>query len=125
MELGDTFELRNDKIDPHLWIVLSEPQQDAENVVIVNITTLLEWKDQSCILGPTDHPWIRHDSCVSYQDAKCVAESLLDSLVTSGQLLPQGPLSDDALRKVIEGAEATDAMPNKCRKVLADQGLIN
>src|SRR5262245_31893923 len=92
VEIGNTFVLVNEKIDSHLWIVISEPQQDAANVVIVNLTTWVDWKDQSCILVVGDHPWITHDSCVSYQDAKCVAEQVLDGLVVSGRLIPDAEL---------------------------------
>lgn len=124
MEIGDTFLLRDPRIDEHLWIVISEPQQDSERVVIVSLTSHREDKDQSCVLDVGDHPWIRHKTCVSYRDTKCVAESQLDSLVQRSLLEPREAATDDLLAKLFDGAEQTDEMPNKCRKVLVDQGYI-
>jgi hypothetical protein len=113
VEIGDTFVLVNQKIDPHLWIVISLPQNNAEEIVIVNLTTHGVWKDQSCILDAGQHPWIRHKSCVSYRDAKCVPELQLDSLLASGVLVRDAPVTDDILRLLLMGAVLTNDLPNK------------
>lgn len=124
MDIGDAFLLTDARIEEHLWIVISLPGEDPENVIIVSLTTLTDWKDQSCILGPTDHPWIKHETCVSYRDAKCVPESKLDDLIKSNQLKPLAAASDVLIGKVLEGAERTDELPLKCIDVLAKQNLL-
>jgi hypothetical protein len=67
MEGGNTF-LRKDG-DNHLWVVLSDPQLDPETVLIVNLTTFDPRKEGVCILAAGEHPWVTHETCVSYEDA--------------------------------------------------------
>jgi hypothetical protein len=125
VEIGQTFLLQDKGTDSHLWVVISTPQQNPEEVVIVNLTSWDKLKDQSCVLGPEDHAWISHKTCVRYQDAKCVAESKLDELFAAGLLARHDDATDDLLRKVLLGAGTTEALPNKCRRVLIDQILID
>ena len=104
--------------------MISLPGDDPVNVVIVSLTTLTETKDASCKLGPGDHPWIQHATCVSFRDAKCISEAKLDELVASGQLKQMAAASDTLITKILEGAEQTDELPIKCADVLAKQNLI-
>lgn len=125
MEIGDAFLLEERSIDPHLWIVISDPAIDAEQVVIVNLTSHDDpAKDASCLLQAGDHLWITHATCVRYKDARVVGEAQLDNLVSKKRLRPQEPVSDDVLTKIFRGAEATSLLPLKCRKILESQCLI-
>jgi hypothetical protein len=67
MDAGTTF-LRSDS-DKHLWMTISDPKVDAENVLIVNLTSLDIRKENVCVLHVGDHSWVRHDTCVNYADA--------------------------------------------------------
>ena len=125
MEIGDAFVLRNPKIERgHLWIVISKPQDDPLNIVIVNLTSEAECKDFSCTLGTEDHPWIKYSTLVSYRDAKCVPVSTLDALITSGDLISKESATNDLIGKLLRGAEVTGRLPIKCQKVLIAQDLI-
>lgn len=125
MEIGDAFLLEDRVIDPHLWIVISDPAADVERVIIVNLTSHDDLsKDSSCILDVGDHPWIKHATSVRYQDARLVRDRQLDELIKASRLRPQDPVSDVVLSKVFDGAEKTELLPLKCRAVLVGQGLI-
>lgn len=125
MEIGDAFLLDDRSIDPHLWIVISDPAADSERVVIVNLTSHDDpAKDASCILDKGDHPWITHATSVRYKDARLAAESQLDELTRTARLKPQAPVSDAVLSKIFQGAERTELLALKCRTVLVAQGLI-
>lgn len=125
MEIGDTFLLDDRSIDPHLWVVISDPAADRERVVIVNLTSHDDLsKDSSCLLQVGDHPWVSHETCVRYKDARIVAELQLDALVKRKRLEPREPVSDELLTKILEGAERTEFLPLKCREILRLQGLI-
>jgi hypothetical protein len=124
VDIGDAFLLIDDRIDEHLWIVISLPGDNPDAVVIVSLTTRQDWKDQSCILGPADHPWIKHETCVSYRDARCVAEIKLDELIAKAQLRMLATASDELLGKILAGAELTEDLPLKCSAVLIKQNLI-
>jgi hypothetical protein len=72
MDIGDAFLLIDKSIDEHLWVVISKPGDNPDEVVIVNLTSHdSPDKDASCILDAGDHPWIRHRTCVRYMDARC------------------------------------------------------
>ncbi len=58
MNYADTFFIKQkDRLfDSHLWVVVSDPFQDSEKVLIVSVASWDPDKDQSCILQIGDHP---------------------------------------------------------------------
>lgn len=125
VEIGDALLLEDKSIDPHLWIVISDPAIDPDQVVIVNLTSHDDpSKDTSCVLQAGDHPWVTDATCVRYKDARIVPEAQLDELIKNKRLRPQEPVSDEMLTKIFRGAELTELLPLKCRKILQSQGLI-
>lgn len=60
-----------DGAGPHLWLVLSDPVGGAVRgwVVTVMIVTHKKWSDDTVILQPGDHPFVRHESSVNYSTA--------------------------------------------------------
>lgn len=129
MDIGDAFLSRDQEIDDHLHIVISDPGTDSSRVVIVSLTSYENfqheiYKDGSCVLDPKDHPWIRHRTCVSYRDGRLVPNEALDAALEAGRLEMQESVGKEVLNRILEGAEKTDELPNKCRAVLAEQGLL-
>lgn len=49
----------------HLWIVITPPNDQSE-AVIFNLTHLGNSSDESCIIEPGEHPWVRVRSQVCY-----------------------------------------------------------
>jgi hypothetical protein len=130
VDIGDAFLSSDPRIDEHLRIVISDPGVDPEHVVLVGLTSYDRfqheiYKDNSCLLNPGDHPWITHQTCVSYRDGTLVSEAVLNAAIAGGKLIPQEPISDDVLTRILEGAERTDELPNKCRVILEQQRLID
>ncbi len=64
MNAGDTFKIPQPEtsLDTHLWVVISDPAADAENILIVNFTTSRADSDKACILQPGEHPFVRHET---------------------------------------------------------------
>ena len=127
MELGDTFLLPDpgEKLDPHLWIVLSHPRHQDGRVLIVNFTTYRENRSETaCIVESNEHVWLTHRSVVNYADAKLVAVSVLMQLTDQGAIEPREPLSDELLDRVLEGAARSARIPLEYAQLLIDQGLI-
>lgn len=123
---GETFLIPEpgSSLDSHLWIVLSEPSIDPENVLIVNLTTWAEYKDQACLLQPGDHPFVKQRTCVNYADAKVVTAHQLETFLDRGQIKHQTPLTPELLRRVREGAAQSTRMALAHAQVLFDQELI-
>lgn len=77
MKSGDTF-LIVDGSDDHLWMVISDTDQDPENVVVVPFLSDRPHLDQACVLNAGCHPFIKHPTCVQYSDAMVARNSTLE-----------------------------------------------
>ena len=52
MKLGSTYMWHS-----HLWVVISLPDEIGE-VVVVNLTSHRDNKDQSCVIEAGEHPFV-------------------------------------------------------------------
>jgi hypothetical protein len=122
---GDTFLNREAPSTPtHLWIVMSDPEKRADQIVIVNVTSWREGADPSCRLSAGDHPFVRHDSYVNYDDSKIVSQQVLENLESRGLITRHQDVNGRLLAKVREGAGASAFLSLAKRQILEDQGLL-
>jgi hypothetical protein len=125
VEIGDVFLPSDSRINEHPRVIISHPESDPNEVVLVNFTGDDEfYKDDSCIIQPSEHSWLTKPTCISYRDAKLAKESDLDHLIKNGRIRQLEPASNDLIKKILEGAEKTEFLPGKCKRVLERQGLI-
>lgn len=105
MECGDTFLMPapGGPVTPHLWIVVTPPAPRTHLCAVVSVTTLRNSKDQTIILRPGDHPFIRHDSTVFYGDAMIVNARRLDTEIAAGLALRREACSPPTLKLVQDG----------------------
>jgi hypothetical protein len=95
----------------HLWIVVTEPAGDPEQVVIVNITsrkinieTNHNLSDDTVILLPSDHSYITRESVVFYGDARMVEVSALQNAIRSSNVFQfHDDCSDEILKRIKDG----------------------
>jgi hypothetical protein len=122
---GDTFkiELPDTSHDSHLWILISDPIQSDE-CVIVNLTSWRADKDQSCVLEHEDHPYIVHRTCVNFIEAKRIKISAIQAGIQKGKVVPHAPASSAMLDRILE-AIPNSRMPLGIAQFLADQGMID
>jgi hypothetical protein len=127
LKAGDAFLLQQQgaSIDSHFWFILSDADQDADNVLIVNLTSWRADKDQACVLGPNHHTYIQHDTCVNYGGAKVVSLAQLNTLKDTGLLLHQTPLTAGLLKLVRERVSRSTTMKLKHVEILEQQGLVD
>lgn len=102
---GETFLLPKPGHDtPHLWIVLTEPdEQVPPHVAIVNLTSFREGADTTVVLATGDHPFIRHHTVVYYGDLLVAPAQKLVDAVRAGIATRHDDLTDDILERVREG----------------------
>ena len=124
MKAGYTFTLNNQTIDPHLWIIISDPEVDSENVLIVSVTTDRAGKDRACCLLPSDHPWIRHSSLIAFQHAKVTTLAKLFAAMDAGQLTMHDPASTSLLKKIRDSVADSTTIKMDYYELLVSQGLI-
>src|SRR5205823_6097959 len=122
MEAGTTF-LRADN-DRHLWILISDPAVDPDQVLIVNLTSVDERKEKVCLLHPGDHPWIRHETCVNYADAVVTTVGKLRAAKDGGAIILQELLSAGVLQRIREAAMSSTRISLDHADILINQRLV-
>jgi len=126
MKAGDTFQPADGTVDKfvHLWVIISDPEQDSDQVLIVSLTEYYPKKDTACILGPGDHPFIHKRTCVAYDLANAPS---LDDLVRArdnGDLIPNDPMRPDVLERIRKQSSFSTKMAPELWDILDRQGLV-
>lgn len=113
---GNTILLRKiDQSIPHLWIVLTEPEGDPLQVVIVNLTTKRSGSDETVVLKVGAHPFIKHETCVNYSDAQIVKVEALMRAATSGFFDIPDAMDSAVLSAIQQGLLESPLTPRKIK----------
>lgn len=131
MELraGDTF-INADRPDigrpAHLWIVLSDPEKNAEQILIVNLSSLghPDRDDDTCVVNVGEHPFVSHPSFVFYAKANAPGISELGEAFRVNMLRFRESVEPELLARIRRGAMKTPHLRRKYKKLLQDQGLV-
>lgn len=93
---------------PHLWIILTDPNPAC---VLVSVSTLRYGKDQTVVLMPDDHPFVRHQSMIMYSDSMIVELSVLEAHVQTGIAVPRESCPPQILKLIQDGVLASPFTP--------------
>ena len=110
----------------HYWFVISDPAQDAERIVCVNMTTVRGHlaEDKSCLLESGDHDQVRHTSWIFYKRSKVFSGTHLTRLITKGMATEHPPpCSASVLGKLRHGAFVSLDTPLDIVRILEEQGF--
>ena len=108
---GDTYfgPLQRTTSIPHLWIIISQIDPETDKAVAVNVTSFENNQgDTSCVLNPGEHPFVRKQSVINYDDAQLVDESSLQRAEAAGYLEKHEPAEADLILKIQQGALTSD-----------------
>ena len=123
---GDTFWIpSSDSGIEHLHVIISNPEINHEDIVVVPLTTRETWVEETCVLYVGDHPAIKHDTCVDYRRADIVSAIKLDAALTKQQIRKNDTVSSEILKDILSGANETRFLPGRCDRVLSEQKLID
>lgn len=125
MNAGDTFLLTDRDVDEHLWVVISDPTLDSDQVLIVNLTSWKHYHDPACVLEVGDHPFISRRTCVNYAEARIVTLMLLQDWVARGRIRPQAKCDPELLARIRNSAMDSTRMALEKAEILIDQGLVD
>ncbi len=119
LNCGDTF-LTGDEEDSdlHLWIVLTPPTEGE--VVTVSVTSRRQKSELLVPLQAGDHPFIRHDSVISYRYAKIRTVDEIETALMNGTAKKREPVSAGLLKRVGDGLVESDFTPNGVRYFYVD-----
>jgi hypothetical protein len=124
MDSGDTFLMPapGGVVTPHLWIVVTQPDPQTHLCAIVSVTTLRNSKDQTVLLHPGDHPFIRHDSTIFYGDAMIVDARRLATEIQAGLALVKEKCPAATLKLVQDGVGASPFTKPKVLRFYREHG---
>lgn len=104
---------------PHLWLVLTDPVGSPPSVFAVMVRTRTRFTDDTLVLVPGDHPFIKHESSVHYSTAQQFRIDKLEDAVKSGRCHPRVEIPDGLLKRVREGLIASPFTVNAVRTACA------
>jgi len=107
----------------HLFIILTDSVADLlngqkESNLLTSVSTLNPAlpHDKTCILHKGDHPFISHDSYVSYRDSRILETAKIIKGVETGVLI-QKPLMDSGIvDKICDGLSDSPHSPEKIKR---------
>lgn len=120
--VGDTFIFTFD--GSHLSMAITSPLGPNGLFLAVNLTSVKDGKpfDDTCLVQPGEHPWVRKTSEVYYQKAREWQVSGFDSLGTyGGSCVLNAPLSAALLLRVQEGALVSPHMKGRFQTMVSKQ----
>ena len=85
----------------HLHIFLTDYLGDPPQAIIVNITSWRKNSDETCIIQPGEHPFIRKKSVVLYGKASIIKESNVEYIKRQGK--QQETISNELLYRMHAG----------------------
>jgi hypothetical protein len=105
------------QIKRHLWIVLTNPKgkPNDEKVAMVNFTSLKQDSDTTIVLESKDHPFVRHETVVYYQDARLAEVILIQKAVKQGLSSFHDDCSNELLEKIQLGLLISPLTPKNIK----------
>ena len=118
MTVGDTFRFTDPRLEPHLWMLLSDPLR--QTAVIVSAST----KDLGLdlpIIAPGELPSLGQRSFVRCDKARLVAASLLEENLRRGTIRLSHPLGRALLGRIVGAVRASRYTPTEVAAALAPE----
>lgn len=118
---GQTFlyPLNDDNNSEHLWIIATEPNNDGV-FAIASLTSLRGAKDQTVILHKGEHPFITHDTCISYAQAEITSAEKLEVRLQCGRAKMHVNATPKVLKDILDGFSAPNYTINRVREFIRE-----
>ncbi len=111
--------------EQHPWVVLSDPTINPDSVLIVNLTSWEEYKEQTCLVDRGEHACITRKSCVYYEGATITTlQALLDAKDGGVLKVEREAMPADVLQRMRDGAGRSENLSMGAQDLLRQQGLI-
>ena len=114
--------LKSTEYPYHRCVVLSDPQANGGQVVLVRVTSDDgTWPDRDCLLGPEDWLELDHSSTVAYSTCKWgPAVKALEAAIQRGMFTVITSPSPAVLCRMIAAAHRAEGLPPGARGWLAE-----
>lgn len=105
----------------HLFILLNDPHGHEQLVLIVSVSSIKPnvRHDQTCLLHPGDHPFIRTPSFVRYASARIEPVSKIKKGVDQGVFVQRDPIDGGIFARICNGVAASAFTPRELKVFFA------
>lgn len=115
MDCGDAFMIEDDdETKEHLHVVVSRPTAAGE-VVTVPVCTRYRWSETLVCVAPGEHPFIKHDSVVSFRHARITQCAAIELAIQQGKARKKEPVSNRLLARIQNALPDSDFVANEVR----------
>ena len=94
----------------HLFIVCNDTCKLGANLLI-NISSVVDLCDKTCVLDVGDHPFIQHPSFVFYARAVIHLADNLQRGFENGKIKPQAEMAEEVFKRVVDGITVSPDTP--------------
>jgi hypothetical protein len=122
-DAGEAWRFLDERPRSHVWVLISEPGEDAERLLWVNFTSWEDGKDPACICEPGEHASLTKRSCIMYRFPRVYTLAELRRLREDGRMAPEGRVSADLLFRIRLGAWESELIDFEWLDLLEEQGL--
>jgi hypothetical protein len=127
LNLGDTVMLPKPGDEKeHLWALITAPDPESGDAVMVNLTTQRPHSDTTTIIQAGEHPFVDRPTVVFYADARMVDVKILEEGLRQGLVRQHSALSAEVLQRIQEGLFVSRFTPDKIKtafKTAREKGL--
>ena len=104
----------------HLWVIITEPFGSPEQVIIVNLTSKKPSSDTTVVLSPNDHTFIKHETVISYSDARIVFSDYIKLRVQERDVELRDSFHHDVIQVIQHGLLESPRTPRNIKKIFID-----
>jgi hypothetical protein len=90
----------------HLYVVLNDTCKNGNNL-IVPVCSAHQRCDNTCLLVPGEHKFIRHDNYIAYNLLRIFQSSHIVSQVDAGVISYEGILDEGVFARIYEGVRSS------------------
>jgi len=127
LNLGDTVMLPKPGHEKeHLWALITAPDPQSGDAIMVNLTTQRPHSDTTTIIQPGEHSFVDRPTVVFYADARMVNVNRLEEGLRQGLVRQHAALSAELLQRIQNGLFVSRFTPDKIEnafKAAREKGL--
>jgi len=114
LTIGDTVMLPKPGYEKeHLWALITAPDPESGDAIMVNLTTQRPHSDTTTIIQPGEHPFVDRPTVAFYADTRIVDVKLLEEGLRHGPVRQHAALSPKLLQRIQDGLFVSRFTPEK------------
>lgn len=100
----------------HLHIICTDPDKDGKQLIVSVSSRTNAPCDETCLLHPHEHAFLKRESYVFYSKAKIIEHSSLVNGVTARLFIPKDDVNGQTFLKITQGICNSIQTPKKIKE---------